>query len=89
VPGVNLKRKQAIRRGAFPRSAKFTRRPGYTTEKIVIFKATHLGKVSSKPEEDEIITVSILSKKETHHFFKKGAIVEAKTISALAFCGWL
>jgi len=63
--------------------------PGYSTEKIVIFRADHLSKVKASPEIDEIITSRIFSKKKVKEFFRQGKIIDAKTICALALCGWL
>jgi len=63
--------------------------PGYSTEKIFIYKAEGLKKVERKAELDEVIENLILTKSEIRKLFKKGKIVDAKTIAALAFCGWL
>lgn len=63
--------------------------PGYTTEKIVIFKAEKLQKVNAPCEADEIIKTHIFTKTEVKKLFKKGQIVDAKTICALSLCGWL
>ncbi|MBL7155823.1 MAG: NUDIX hydrolase [Candidatus Omnitrophica bacterium] len=57
--------------------------PGYTTEKITIFKAYDLKKVDSVVQEDEMISVKVLSVKEIKKLFYSGKIVDAKTISAL------
>jgi len=62
---------------------------GYTTERIVIFKAENLKKCASAPEEDEIITTQILTRQEISKLFKSGKIIDAKTICALALCGWI
>jgi len=76
-------------------ASKFTRLgaiypvPGYSTEKIVIFKAEGLKKVERRPEEDEIIETRIFSRAEIGKLLKSGRIVDAKTICALAMCGWL
>jgi ADP-ribose pyrophosphatase len=63
--------------------------PGYSTEKITIFKATALKEGKFAPEKDEVIATKIVTKKEVKSLFKKGKIIDAKTISAFAFCGWL
>ena len=57
--------------------------PGYTTEKILIFKACGLKKVESEKEEDEIINPKIFLKSEIVRLFKSGNIVDSKTICAL------
>jgi ADP-ribose pyrophosphatase len=63
--------------------------PGYSTEKITIFKAEGLRKCSRLIEKDEIIENKIFTKIQIKRLFKKGRITDAKTISALAMCGWL
>ena len=63
--------------------------PGYSTERIVIFKAEGLVKVDRVPEEDEVIESHIFTKSEVLRLFKAGSITDAKTISALAMCGLL
>ncbi len=63
--------------------------PGYSTERIIIFKAEGLNKVDHIPEKDEVIESHIFSRKEIKSLFRKGLIIDAKTISALAMCGWL
>ena len=61
--------------------------PGYATEKIVIFKATRLKKTKRALEEDEVISVKPMKRKEILRLFRKGAITDAKTICALSMCG--
>lgn len=63
--------------------------PGYSTEKIVIYKAEKLKKEKRLAEKDEIIKNHILTRAEIKKLFKSGRIVDAKTIAALALCGWL
>ncbi len=63
--------------------------PGYTTEKIVIFRAEGLKESPLDQDKDEIITSKILSVKQIRSLFAKKKIVDAKTICALAFCGVL
>jgi len=63
--------------------------PGYSTERITIFRADGLKKGSRVAERDEVIGLKIFTRKQIKTLFKKGRIVDAKTISALAFCGWL
>ena len=57
--------------------------PGYTTEKIVIYKARGLKKIKSKKEEDEIISARTFTKREIAVLLRSGKIVDAKTICAL------
>jgi len=63
--------------------------PGYSTEKIFIYKAEGLSKEERIAEKDEVIESRIFNKTEIKRLFKQGKIVDAKTITALAFCGWL
>jgi ADP-ribose pyrophosphatase len=63
--------------------------PGYSTEKITIFKAEGLNKKDRLPEQDEVIEIFIFDKKKIRQLFKSGKIVDAKTICGLALCGWL
>ncbi|MFC1576318.1 NUDIX domain-containing protein [Candidatus Omnitrophota bacterium] len=58
--------------------------PGYTTEKIIIYKATRLSKTRSDIQEDEVITPRILSKPALAKLLKAGRITDAKTIAALS-----
>ena len=63
--------------------------PGYSTERIVIFKAEKLKKRARLAEKDEIIKAKIYTKAQIRKLFESGRIVDAKTISAFAICGWL
>jgi hypothetical protein len=40
-------------------------------------------------EKDEVIETHIFTNLEIKKLFKKGKIIDAKTICALAMCGWL
>ena len=63
--------------------------PGYSTEKIFIYKGEHLIKRERVGEKDEVIESRIFTKRDVRRLFKSGRIIDAKTISALAMCGWL
>jgi len=63
--------------------------PGYSTEKIAIFKAWRLTRKNISLDRDEIITSSVVTRARIKRLFKAGRIRDAKTICALAFCGWL
>jgi ADP-ribose pyrophosphatase len=63
--------------------------PGYSTEKIFIYKAEGLKKRGRLTEADEVIEPSVFTKAAIKRLFKSGRIVDAKTIAALAMCGWL
>ncbi|MFA5117633.1 MAG: NUDIX hydrolase [Candidatus Omnitrophota bacterium] len=76
-------------------AARFTRLgviypvPGYSTEKITIFKAQGLRKQKARLEADEIIAAAVVTREELEKLFRAGEITDAKTISAFALCGWL
>ncbi|MFA5143317.1 MAG: NUDIX hydrolase [Candidatus Omnitrophota bacterium] len=63
--------------------------PGYSTECIRIYKAEGLRKVEHIAEKDEVIDARIVTKPAIRKLFKSGRITDAKTIAALAMCGWL
>ncbi|MFA4992224.1 MAG: NUDIX hydrolase [Candidatus Omnitrophota bacterium] len=63
--------------------------PGYSTEKIIIYKAEGLEKKERAPEKDEVIEQFVFTRRRVREFFRSGKITDAKTISALALCGWL
>ncbi len=63
--------------------------PGYSTEKIIIYKAEGLKSRHRHAEKDEIIKLKVLTRGDVRRLFRSGKIVDAKTIAALAFCGWL
>lgn len=63
--------------------------PGYSTERITIYKAEGLKQVERHAEKDEIITCHIFTKRAIKKLFRGGTMTDAKTIAALALCGWL
>ena len=63
--------------------------PGYSTEKIIIYKAEQLKKEKENCQEDEVIHPFPITKTRIKQLFKSGKIVDAKTICALSICGWL
>ncbi len=63
--------------------------PGYSTERITIYKAEKLTKRASCLEADEFIEVSVYSIEQIKKLFKKGHIKDAKTICALSLCSIL
>lgn len=75
--------------GKFTRIGHIYPVPGYSTEKIIIYKAEKLKKQKVRPEKDELIKIKIVSKKHLGHLLKLGKINDAKTISALALSGIL
>ena len=63
--------------------------PGYSTEKILIYRAEGLVKKIRGVELDEVIESRAFSRAEVRRLFRSGSIVDAKTICAFTFCGWL
>ncbi|HQJ15952.1 MAG TPA: NUDIX hydrolase [Candidatus Omnitrophota bacterium] len=63
--------------------------PGYSTEKIDIFSARSLRRAAVRPEQDEILECIPMGRATVRRMFKSGMIVDAKTICALSFIGWL
>jgi len=64
--------------------------PGYSTERIYIYKAEGLSPVADHvAEPDEVIRTIVMTRQEIGRLFKAGKITDAKTIAALAMCGWL
>lgn len=63
--------------------------PGYSTEVIHIYKAEGLVKTPGVRDADEVIEIKVLSRPQVKNLFQKRHITDAKTIAALAFCGWL
>lgn len=63
--------------------------PGYSTEQIIIYRATDLSEKPGQCEPDEIIETETVSRRRMRELFSSGAINDSKTICALAMCGWL
>jgi len=63
--------------------------PGYSTEKIHIYRADELTQVKRSLDKDEVMDTCVMTKKKVQSLFRKGAIVDAKTICALTLCKWL
>jgi ADP-ribose pyrophosphatase len=63
--------------------------PAYCTEKIAIFRAARLSRKKGSLDKDEIITSKVMTRAQVCRLFRQGLIHDAKTICALAFCGWL
>lgn len=63
--------------------------PGYADEKIFIYKATHLTPAYRARDDDEIIRTLVVTRLQVRRLLKSRRLEDAKTIAALAFCGWL
>ncbi len=73
----------------FRRLGKIYPVPGYSTELIHIYRADGLKAQPAAKDPDEVIDVRPWTLSEIQNLFRKGQIVDAKTICALAFCGML
>jgi ADP-ribose pyrophosphatase len=63
--------------------------PGYSTEIIHVFKAWGLTLTQAQPEDYEVIETFAVTKLQVQKMFKQGKLLDAKSICAFAFCGWL
>ncbi|MCQ9204860.1 MAG: NUDIX hydrolase [Omnitrophica bacterium] len=63
--------------------------PGYSTEKITVYKAQKLKKEKIDSQKDEVISSFVVTRRNVKELFKKGRLVDSKTISAFCMCGWL
>lgn len=63
--------------------------PGYSTEIIHIFKADGLTQGKAAPEQYEVIENIAMTRAQVRKLFTSGKLQDAKSICALAFCGWL
>lgn len=61
--------------------------PGYSTELIYIYRADGLQPQPMAKDPDEVIDVRTFTLSQIRDLFRKGNLVDAKTICALAFCG--
>ncbi len=93
-PAISCARRELIEETGFS-AAKLVKSgyiypvPGYSTEKIIIYKALGLRPAGKKLEADEIIEHIFVTKKTVKHLFKTGKINDAKTICAFCLCGWI
>jgi ADP-ribose pyrophosphatase len=63
--------------------------PGYSNEVIYIFVAENLVANPAPPDADEIIEAKTVRRRQVQDLFRRRKIIDAKTICALTFCGWL
>lgn len=63
--------------------------PGYSTETIFVYRADGLRECPSSCDPDEVFTKRVMTKAAVRRLFRAGRITDAKTIAALALCGWL
>jgi ADP-ribose pyrophosphatase len=63
--------------------------PGYSTEVIHVFKAEQLRMALAEPEDYEVIEIIPMTRTRIRQLLKEGKLMDAKSICALVFCGWL
>ncbi len=63
--------------------------PGYSNEKIAVYKAWGLKRRKADLDKDEILTQRAVTKRQVQKLFTRGALKDAKTVCALSLCGWL
>lgn len=63
--------------------------PGYSTEKLFMFKAEDLRPVAVSCEDDEFIQPRVFTRPQIKKLFQSGRLNDAKTICGLVLCGWL
>jgi ADP-ribose pyrophosphatase len=63
--------------------ARFWTTPGFTSEFMYLFEATDLVKTQTRPDEDEVIAVGIVSRHEAIRMIEDGRIQDAKSILGL------
>jgi ADP-ribose pyrophosphatase len=61
--------------------------PGYTTEKIFIFRAEGLVKVQRDHQKDEVISPRVFTREQVAGLLRNKKILDAKTICALVAAG--
>jgi len=64
--------------------------PGFSNERIYIYRAGSLKKVDKVdvvPEDDEVLIAKVFGIREVRQLFKDRKIVDSKTIAGLAMCG--
>ena len=89
--GRELMEETGYRAGTLVKVGKIFPVPGYSTEVITIFKAQQLKSIKqiSQKDADEVIRVCVMTRAQIKKLFARGRMNDAKTISALAFCGVL
>ncbi len=78
-----------FRAGSMRRIGRIYPVPGYSTEIITMFAARRLTPVGMDCEDDEIIEPLAFTRRAVRDLARRGRLVDAKTICALALCGWL
>jgi ADP-ribose pyrophosphatase len=77
------------RAGSMRRIGRIYPVPGYSTEVITMFAAGSLTPIGMACEDDEIIEPLVFTRQAVRDLVRRGRLIDAKTICALALCGWL
>jgi len=77
-----------FRAGRLARLASFYLAPGYSTELLHVYLASHLSPGARKLEEDEFIEVFSVPLDGALHWIDTGKIRDAKSIAALLLTSW-
>ena len=75
-----LEEEAGWRAGRLQRLCRFYPAPGFTSEELTVFIATHLTPTPARPEPDEYVTPVILSLRTALAKIRSGQIRDAKTI---------
>lgn len=87
--GRELREETGYRAGTLEQIGQLYPVAGYSTEKIIVYRATQLQPGSQQLEDDEVIEVIRFTRTQIRDLFRSGQLVDAKTICALAWCDWL
>jgi ADP-ribose pyrophosphatase len=72
--------------GRWERLGKIYPVPGYSTEVITLYRASELRPQEGLGDADEVIQVLRLTRRQIQALWRKGQILDAKTICALSAC---
>lgn len=61
--------------------------PGFTDERIYLFKASRLAKVDVMPDADEILSIKSFKINDVRGMLKSKEITDAKTLAGFVMCG--
>jgi len=84
-----LAEETGYRAGRITRLGRIYPVPGYSDEVIHLYRAERLAPRRAVQDPDEIITPMTLTRRQARDAVTAGRIRDAKTICALALCGWL
>jgi len=82
-----LEEETGYKAGGLKRVASIYTTPGFTNERIHIYKATRLKKTPLRPDADEILFAKSFTFGDIRRMFREKKIIDAKSIAGLAACG--